>query len=285
MKKTIFAVGLALACMAAGAADYYVLVPFSGKAASLCELPWGGSLKSGEMTIAFRDSEVPFGSTCESETRACTSGKLLGTYTNRSCVSALSNTTWNLASLSAWPVANPYTCIRVSADNLTLAEKEGCATSWQSARSTTKHTSGKWYLEYRVSSVNYNDLVLGIIEEGGVTSYDDGKRYPYLKSNTANNIGGASLSYGSGDLISFAVDLDTNKIWVAKNCAWVGGSSPSAGTGPYVSAAARSGPVYASWANEGRGTTWGSPDSNVTTANFGGKPFDCTVPEGFTPGF
>ena len=53
-----------------------------------CSLPWSGSVVSGSSVTAYNQPSVPYGSSCVSETRTCTSGTLSGSYANQSCVVA-----------------------------------------------------------------------------------------------------------------------------------------------------------------------------------------------------
>lgn len=50
-----------------------------------CALPWGGILANGSGVTAYQQSSVPFGSSCASQTRNCSSGVLSGSYTKESC--------------------------------------------------------------------------------------------------------------------------------------------------------------------------------------------------------
>ena len=54
-------------------------------APSTCALPWGGSLAHGSSVTAYQNSDVPYGSSCVSQTRTCTDGSLSGSYTNANC--------------------------------------------------------------------------------------------------------------------------------------------------------------------------------------------------------
>jgi len=51
-------------------------------ATASCTLPWGGTLADGKSITAYQASA---GNTCPSETRACTAGRLSGSYTYASC--------------------------------------------------------------------------------------------------------------------------------------------------------------------------------------------------------
>lgn len=50
-----------------------------------CNLPWGGTLASGQAVSAYLQSIVPYGGSCQSEVRSCTNGSLSGSYTQFSC--------------------------------------------------------------------------------------------------------------------------------------------------------------------------------------------------------
>ena len=63
-------------------------------ASCACNLPWGGTIASGNSTTAYQTSSVACGSSCTSQTRTCTNGSLSGSYTNASCsVAACSSCT------------------------------------------------------------------------------------------------------------------------------------------------------------------------------------------------
>ncbi len=80
-----------------------------------CNLPWGGTIASGNSTTAFSATSVPCGSVCTSisQTRTCTNGTLSGSYSNQSCTPAVclscsaSTASW-LASASC---SGPYNLI------------------------------------------------------------------------------------------------------------------------------------------------------------------------------
>ncbi|MDD1620131.1 MAG: hypothetical protein LUQ11_01525 [Methylococcaceae bacterium] len=50
-----------------------------------CQTPWGATIADGSTTTAYLNAVEPFGGTCQSETRTCTTGTLSGTFTNQSC--------------------------------------------------------------------------------------------------------------------------------------------------------------------------------------------------------
>lgn len=64
-----------------------VWVPYTVNvvAPAACTLPWGGSIASGNSTVAYQASSVMSPLTCVSQSRLCTNGTFDGTYTNQSC--------------------------------------------------------------------------------------------------------------------------------------------------------------------------------------------------------
>jgi hypothetical protein len=50
-----------------------------------CTTPWGATVAHGASTPAYATATVPFGQTCQPQTRVCNNGNLSGSYTNRTC--------------------------------------------------------------------------------------------------------------------------------------------------------------------------------------------------------
>ena len=50
-----------------------------------CNIPWGGTLNHGSSVVAWQNSSVPCGNSCQNQTRTCNDGSLSGSYTNQSC--------------------------------------------------------------------------------------------------------------------------------------------------------------------------------------------------------
>lgn len=103
-------------------------------------------------------------------------------------------------------------------------------------------TSGKWYFEVRQSSGGA-DALLGIRGTQGGTISPEAKDnpgksadgYAFYASTAGQNIVnsnayvtyGSVVSYGNGDIISMAVDLDNNKMYWAKNGVYLNSANPS----------------------------------------------------------
>lgn len=60
----------------------------SARPCNTCTLPWGGTVAHGGTATAYKESNVEYGGTCESQIRTCTDGSLSGSYTHRSCAVA-----------------------------------------------------------------------------------------------------------------------------------------------------------------------------------------------------
>ena len=56
---------------------------------------------------------------------------------------------------------------------------------------------------------------------------NDGLLIHYNGTNTSTDI----ATFVAGDIISIAVDVDADEIWIAKNNVWQGASSPNPSTG------------------------------------------------------
>ncbi|MGR8980857.1 MAG: type IV pilus modification PilV family protein [Gammaproteobacteria bacterium] len=54
-------------------------------AAAGCLRPWGGTVNNGDSITAWQSETVPYGESCESETRTCTNGTLSGSFLFDSC--------------------------------------------------------------------------------------------------------------------------------------------------------------------------------------------------------
>jgi hypothetical protein len=107
--------------------------------------------------------------------------------------------------------------------------------SWNTARATIGLTSGKWYFEYTLSGPSYTEVGIGR-STVSLTTYADGSSNAWVYySNNGNTYNGGSgtatgATYTTGDVIGVAFDLDSGKIWWAKNGTWLNSGNPGAGT-------------------------------------------------------
>ena len=76
----------------------------SGSACSVssCNLPWGGSINTGQSVTAYASSSVACGSSCTAQTRTCTNWVLDGSYTNQSCSVWYCPTSWPYSYWDWW---------------------------------------------------------------------------------------------------------------------------------------------------------------------------------------
>ena len=117
---------------------------------------------------------------------------------------------------------------------------------WRIAQSTLGASSGKYYAEFKIIEVNgtwYS--YIGIYDIDGYAHKITG--YPYmadmancygLKDGNGNiHTGGSGtsygVSYGAGNIIGVAMDLDNNKLYFSKDGVWMNSANPSNGTGGY----------------------------------------------------
>ncbi len=70
-----------------------------------CNLPWGGTINSGQSATAYSTASVACGGSCSSETRNCTNGVLSGSYTVSSCSAAACPLATASVSVSPNPMA------------------------------------------------------------------------------------------------------------------------------------------------------------------------------------
>jgi hypothetical protein len=182
----------------------------------------------------------------------------------------------------------------LSDGNLTFTSSQG-ASAYPAFYSTIGASQGKWYAEFKVTTAN--SAIIGIgsgIATGGFFGgglYDYAYYYDGVFYNNGGNTGSQS-SYTDGNIISVAMDLDNNKIYVAKDNVWQHSGDPSAGTGGFVITAPASnntGTYLIAYGDAGGGTpaiqgNFGNPPFAITTGNAdanGYGNFEYAVPLGY----
>jgi hypothetical protein len=175
---------------------------------------------------------------------------------------------------------NPLASALTGLNNGNLNSGTSGAANWKHCRSTFGLTSGKWYWECLVSgapdgsngyqagvltdsaslTADPNSASTGFYTRQSTNKYANGTRTdPYFTSTVAN------------DILMFAFDADTGKMWNGKNGVWEVSGNPTAGTGE-------------NWSSVPSGVfpMAGIYGSSITiTPNFGQRPFAYTAPSGF----
>lgn len=141
---------------------------------------------------------------------------------------------------------------------------------------------GKWYWETKLygGSPSANFPIPGIYVSGAGTYYPglNGGSLGYFQGGDIYYNGSIVASPGAtanGDVVMFAYDATTGKIWVGKNGTWLGSGSPNpaTGTSPITTMTTGLEMVAGAYLN-------GSASGTINI-NFGQIPFSYTVPAGF----
>ena len=184
----------------------------------------------------------------------------------------------------------------LSNGNLTFTSSQG-GSAYPAMYSTMAVSQGKWYAEFKVTTAN--SAIIGIgsgIPSGGFFGggvYDYAYYYDGTFYNNGGNTGSQS-SYTDGDIISVAMDLDNNKVYVAKNNTWQHSGNPSASSGGYTITAPSStntGVYHIAYGDSGGGTPtiqgnfgngyFGTTAISSAGSNGNGSLFEYDVPSGY----
>jgi hypothetical protein len=147
------------------------------------------------------------------------------------------------------------------------------------------NSTGKRYFEVRMDAVfGAGTPTVGVAQSnasssqvgGGPTVTTNRNSDWGLLANSGNKYySGIPTAYGTSlvtnDILTVAVDLDSDSIWWGKNGTWFAGGNPSAGTGAAFTNVQDA--VYPAVTNS---------EGSKVTANFAG-PFQYTPPTGFQP--
>lgn len=180
--------------------------------------------------------------------------------------------TWNSADKSA--------SMGLSGGNLVAT---GGSASDQGVRATTGLSSGKRYFELTYNTHAGGNAQLGLSPSSFAVGNapSSGANIAVLKSSgdvVVNTVTQATLgAYAAGAVLSFAIDLDADLLWVRLNGGlWnaSGTANPATATGGISTSALASTLFPLTYYFNGVG--------NVTTANFGATAFSYSVPSGFS---
>jgi hypothetical protein len=169
----------------------------------------------------------------------------------------------------------------VSSGNLNITSNT--SGSWGQVRGTMAMVTGKWYWEVTLSTVNTEDLSVGIGNETTSLSlnfapsswanvyvmFDNGDLYANNSSTS-----GYGSSFANGDVFMVAFDRDNSKIYFGRNGTWFNSSNPATQTNPAASSISTSLTFFPM-----TGAAGFTPPSGLH--NFGQQPFAYTPPSGF----
>jgi hypothetical protein len=162
--------------------------------------------------------------------------------------------------------------------NLTV-NSNGSANPTKAFSSTIAASTGKFYAEFTISSVNYIQIAAadvstwistyggGLLYGSGTISWDLSQLKYYINStgSTATGITGAT-----NDVLQIAFDANTRKVWFGRNNTWNASGNPSAGTGEIGTVAGTGSLVFVV-----------RSENMTTNCNFGQQGFTYTPPSGF----
>lgn len=184
-----------------------------------------------------------------------------------------------VSAATTWDSGNKGSGITLSGGDLVAT---GSASN-SVVKSTTSHSTGKYYYEATITNFAGAEYLFGIASTG--FSLAAGDMYTTttaccVRAGDAIYFNGAALSGflagTTGDVMGFAIDLDALLFWANRNGgAWTNSGNPAAGTGGASIAALSGGPWFAACCLP-HATTF-----NVLTANFGGSAYGQTPPAGF----
>ena len=187
--------------------------------------------------------------------------------------------------------ADMGTGITLSEGNFLATRNSGVAAAYRQAHGVTQHGTGKWYYELEV--VRIVTLVgMGLGATGDVLTHFLGSGTfcmgvytggHYEPGTIANYVGSGAMSVG--DIVSVAVDMDTDKFWMRKNGgAWsgavVGAGDPATGAG---GKSINTGMIGASNIVISVVMHNGGSGGDSVRLNSGNAPWAYTPPTGFSP--
>ena len=173
--------------------------------------------------------------------------------------------------------------------NGNLAVLHSATTGWASAFSTLAVNSGKWYVEYTLDGTGNTASIVTMI---GMSSTPTTTPTSYIGSGytsfsmresggtfavgvTKNYTTGGGNTWVSGDVVMFAVDMDTGDAWFGANGTWYQSGDPANGTNPMFSGLLTAGPDWTFGVSSYRN------NQIPLHANFGQRPYSYTAPSGF----
>ena len=137
----------------------------------------------------------------------------------------------NLSTLN--PLDNPYVGQAATYSNANTVG-QSTTTGFLSGSSTIGASSGKWYAEFKLTAGDMSLSAMGVIggqvDDLHQTALHDYTKFYGVRGNGSKYQPGGSgtsswaSSYTTNDIISLAMDLDNNRLYVAKNGQYADGS-------------------------------------------------------------
>lgn len=162
----------------------------------------------------------------------------------------------------------------ITLSNGNLTATHNTSVTWDAVRSTISKSSGKWYWEIKIDTVDANSPILGIgLSTATLTNFTgaDANAWGYWGSNGTKLNNSTQTAYGAtfttNDIIGVALDMDGGSVTMYKN----GVSQGTMFTGLSGSMFAMPSLYY--------GTV-----PHAVTCNFGATAFTYTPPAGYNAG-
>jgi len=123
-----------------------------------------------------------------------------------------------------------------------LVSTSANANDWECTGSTMHVSSGKWYCEVLMTGATGTlDLIIGVARSqsfkflAGTTFYTPSSNFGYYASVGDVYSGGSltgdfNVTYGVGDIIGIAIDMDNLAVYFAKNNTYINSGNPASGS-------------------------------------------------------
>ena len=176
----------------------------------------------------------------------------------------------------------------------------GGSGSGDSPSSSIAVSSGKWYMEVKITSTDAGGEAVGIIDidkwnpyanaDEWFYRYSYGYGYKNANGNKITNNSGSSYgdSYTNGDIVGIALDLDNNYLYFSKNGTWQNSGDPTSGASGTGSAfnVASGNYVFSfyHYYSHVLSTNFGNPPFSISSGNSDGNGygnFEYSVPSGY----
>jgi len=181
------------------------------------------------------------------------------------------------ATVANYCTANPLD--KVSSDstsqgNLLVTVNGGAASGVRCNTVNFTSITGKWYWEGTVTNSGSGRTMFSMKAEPCNISSGVSSLTWYWRADGVTNLTGAG-TFTTNDVIMFAYDSDTGKMWAGKNGTWLNSGVPASGTGQVTTLTALAAYALALSCDTGGAGT------GAVSFNYGQQPFAYTPPTGF----